>query len=77
MAKLKVHTTPMPDREGINADHDNRYPTLARLLPQGVLYIPRLTQAQINNLNPLAGFLVYNTTTNQFQGYNGAAWNNL
>ena len=44
---------------------------------------PRVTTAQRNQLNNLqmtgleAGAIIYNTTTNKHQGYNGTSWNDL
>lgn len=41
---------------------------------KGVLF-PRLTTTQMNAISaPVAGLLIYNTTTNDFYRYNGSAW---
>lgn len=39
--------------------------------------IPKLTTTQIGALTPSNGMLVYDTTTNKFQGYEAGAWTNL
>ncbi len=36
-----------------------------------------MTQVEINALTPANGMMVYNTTTNKFQGYEAGAWSNL
>jgi hypothetical protein len=38
---------------------------------------PRLTSTQRTGLTTEAGGLIYNSTTNEFQGYSGTAWTNL
>lgn len=40
----------------------------------GAFLISRLTQTEINALTPLDGMMVYNTTTNQFNVYQGGEW---
>ena len=37
----------------------------------------RMDQTAINSLTAVNGMIVYNTTTNKFQGYEGGAWSNL
>ena len=37
----------------------------------------RMDQTAINALTAANGMIVYNTTTNKFQGYEGGAWSNL
>ena len=37
----------------------------------------RMDQTAINGLTAANGMIVYNTTTNKFQGYEGGAWSNL
>ena len=37
----------------------------------------RMDQTAINALTAVNGMIVYNTTTNKFQGYEGGAWSNL
>ena len=37
----------------------------------------RMAQTAINALTAANGMIVYNTTTNKFQGYEGGAWSNL
>lgn len=39
--------------------------------------MPNFTSAQISGLSPNAGDVVYNTTTNKLQCYDGSAWQNL
>ena len=39
--------------------------------------LPRLTTTQRDNLTPQTGFLIYNSTVSKFQGWSGAAWDNL
>lgn len=36
--------------------------------------LPRMTTTQRNALTPAVGMMIYNTTTNQFNAYAGAAW---
>lgn len=43
----------------------------------GALLLPRLTSTQRDNLTAVNGMLIYNTTTNKFQGYENGAWANL
>lgn len=38
----------------------------------GAVLFPRMTSTQRDALTPLAGMIIYNTTTSKFQGYNGA-----
>lgn len=41
---------------------------------EGVLQNPRLTTAQRDALSPQPGEIVYNSTTNKLNFYNGSAW---
>jgi hypothetical protein len=43
----------------------------------GTFRLPRLTSAQIANLIPVNGDMIYNSTLNKFQGYENSAWANL
>jgi len=43
----------------------------------GVLVIPRLTTAQMNNLTPLRGAMIYNLDSECLHYYNGADWINF
>jgi hypothetical protein len=38
---------------------------------------PRITTSQRAGLSTVAGAIIYNTTTNRHQGYNGTSWNDL
>lgn len=38
---------------------------------------PRITTTQRTGLTTVAGAIIYNTTTNRHQGYNGTTWNDL
>lgn len=42
------------------------------------LLLPRMTEAEKNAIvSPAQGLMVFNTTTNSFQFYNGVQWNNI
>lgn len=42
------------------------------------MLVPRLTQAEVNAIpTPAQGLIVFNTSTNSFQFYNGSGWNNI
>lgn len=42
------------------------------------MLIPRMTEAEKNAISgPVQGLMVFNTTTNSFQYYNGAQWSNM
>ena len=43
----------------------------------GSLLLGRLDNTAIGNLTPVNGMIVYNTSTNKFQGYENGAWANL
>lgn len=52
--------------------------TLQGYLSQNGIFVPRVTTAQRDALqNVINGQLIYNTTTNKFQGYENGAWTNL
>lgn len=38
---------------------------------------PRMTTTQVNAIEATAGLIVYDTSTNKLQCYNGSSWNNL
>lgn len=38
---------------------------------------PRMTTTQRDAITPVAGLVIYNTTTNKHQGYNGTIWNDF
>lgn len=43
----------------------------------GAFLPPRMTSTQRDALTAVAGFEIYNTTTNKHQGYNGSTWNDF
>lgn len=43
----------------------------------GALLISRMTTTQRDALTPVNGMVLYNSTTNKFQGYENGAWANL
>ena len=43
----------------------------------GALLLTRLTTAQRDALTAVNGMIIYNSTTNKFQGYESSAWTNL
>jgi len=52
--------------------------SLREYLSQNGIFVPRLTTDQRNALqNVINGQLIYNTSTNKFQGYENGAWVNL
>jgi hypothetical protein len=52
--------------------------SLQGYLSQNGIFIPRLTTTQRDSLqNVINGQLIYNTTTNKFQGYEANSWQNL
>ena len=52
--------------------------TLAGYLGQYGMFVPRITSAQRDTIqSPVNGQLIYNTTTNKFQGYENNLWTNL
>jgi hypothetical protein len=52
--------------------------SLREYLSQNGVFVPRITTAQRNALqNVINGQLIYNTTTNKFQGYEAGSWQNL
>ena len=52
--------------------------SLREYLSQNGIFVPRLTTDQRNSLqNVINGQLIYNTSTNKFQGYENGAWVNL
>jgi len=71
-------------RVGINSDIpigpiDLRFANLTASL-RGVFYPPVLTTAQRNTITPsavAAGAIIYNSSTNKHQGYDGTSWNDF
>lgn len=52
--------------------------SLREYLSQNGIFVPRLTTEQRDSLrNVVNGQLIYNTSTNKFQGYEANAWANL
>lgn len=43
----------------------------------GAVLLPRMTSTERDALSAANGMLIYNTTTNKFQGYENGAWTNL
>ncbi len=43
----------------------------------GAFLLPRLTTTERDNLTPTNAMRIYNTTTNQFEGYEAGAWINI
>lgn len=43
----------------------------------GAFTPPILTSAERNLLTPVAGMMIYNSSTNRHQGYNGSTWNDF
>jgi hypothetical protein len=48
--------------------------TLTGTTTIGAWILPIMTDTQRNALTPTAGMMIYSSTTNQFEGYNGTAW---
>lgn len=46
-------------------------------LSEGAASIRRLTTTQRDQLSPENGMVIYNTSTNKFQGYENGSWTNL
>ncbi len=44
---------------------------------QAAQKVAKMTTTQRDALTPVAGDIIYNTTTNKHQGYNGTIWNDL
>ena len=66
---------------GVAIKQDNSGPHHSAMLDvaasnKGVL-IPRLTNAQRNAILPVNGLVIYNSTTNEIEFYNGAEWSRL
>jgi len=52
-------------------------PTAVRITGGGTFRLPSLTTAQISNLVPVNGDMVYNSTTARIQAYAGNVWGNI
>ena len=52
--------------------------TLNEYLTSFGIFAPQLTTDQRNSIqSPVNGQIIYNTSTNKFQGYENGAWQNL
>ncbi len=52
--------------------------SLREYLSQNGIFVPRVTTSQRDELqNVIGGQLIYNTSTEKFQGYENGAWVNL
>jgi len=60
-----------------NTNLDLSSPLSVRVLGGGTLRLPSLTTANIANLTPVNGDIIYNSSINKFQGYENGAWGNL
>jgi len=60
-----------------NTNLDLSAPLSVRVLGGGTLRLPSLTTANIANLTPVNGDIIYNSSVNKFQGYENGAWGNL
>jgi hypothetical protein len=52
-------------------------PITVQVLGGGTFRLPSLTTANISNLTPANGDIIYNSSLNKFQGYENGAWGNL
>jgi hypothetical protein len=52
-------------------------PTSVQVIGGGTFKLPNLNSAQIANLIPANGDMIYNSTLNKFQGYENGGWGNL
>lgn len=50
---------------------------IGQLDVSGVFIPPKMTTTERDNLTAEAGMVIYNTTTNKHQGYNGSTWNDF
>lgn len=64
-------------RVGIGTTSPNTGAVLDLTSTTGALLVPRMTTTQKNALSAVNGMIVYNTTTNKFEGYQGGGWINL
>lgn len=62
---------------GIGTSSPNSSSILDLTSTTGALLLPRMTTTQRNALTATNGMLIYNTTDNKLQGYEGGAWANL
>jgi hypothetical protein len=52
-------------------------PITVQVLGGGTFRLPSLTTADIGNLTPANGDIIYNSSLNKFQGFENGAWGNL
>jgi len=80
IALLLLFSSALFAQIGINTDNsapDNSAMLDVKATNRGLL-IPRITTAGRNQIpSPATGLLIYNTTTNQFNYYNGSFWYQL
>jgi hypothetical protein len=63
---------------GINAvNPTEKLDVIGNAKVSGFMLLGRLDNTAIGNLTPENGMIVYNTSTNKFQGYENGAWANL
>lgn len=60
-----------------NLNHIRGRITVLEAVTLPALVATRLTTSGRNDLTPINGMLIYNTTTNKFQGYENGSWQNL
>lgn len=56
---------------------DLEAPAAVRVVGGGVFQLPRLTSVERDALTVANGSVIYNITTNKFQGYENGVWVNL
>ena len=72
-----LQSNPAGDNVGIGASSPDASAKLQiDSTTQGFLP-PRMTTTQVEAIEPTAGLIVYDTTTNNLKCYDGSAWNNL
>lgn len=56
-----------------NLERSNQFKNITIPL-DGSFTPPKLTTTERNALTPVSGLVIYNTTVNKHQGYNGTTW---
>lgn len=64
-------------RVGIGNDNPSTSAALDISSTTGALIIPRMTTTDRDNLTAVNGMIIYNTTTDKFQGYENGTWVNF